>query len=81
MMIASGTSWRPCVRRICTASLGRWPLKALAVDAIPTPWLHQETTTLPLYGAYAGGPAVSAEEKPETGEEGEPTTPPVPQPA
>jgi hypothetical protein len=26
-------------------------LKALAVYAIPTPWLHQDTTTLRLYGA------------------------------
>jgi transposase len=60
---------------------GAVALKALAVYAIPTPWLHQDTTTLTLYGAYAGGPAVSAEEKHETGEEGEPTTPPVPQPA
>jgi transposase len=28
-------------------------LKALAVYAIPTPWLHQDTTTIALYGAYA----------------------------
>jgi hypothetical protein len=60
---------------------GAVALTALAVYAIPTPWLQQDTTPLPLYGADAGGPAVSAEEKHETGEEGEPTTPPVPQPA
>jgi transposase len=28
-------------------------LKALEVYAIPTPWLHQDTTTITLYGAYA----------------------------
>ena len=27
-------------------------LKALEVYAIPTPWLHQDTTTIVLYGAY-----------------------------
>src|SRR5829696_2618976 len=27
-------------------------LQALEVYAIPTPWLHQDTTTLVLYGAY-----------------------------
>jgi transposase len=40
-------------------------LKALAVYAIPTPWLHQDTTTLALYGAY----------------EDEPQTPRAPRPA
>ena len=40
-------------------------LKALAVYAIPTPWLHQDTTTIALYGAYAD----------------EPTTPQAPRPA
>jgi transposase len=29
-------------------------LKALEVYAIPTPWIHQDTTTIALYGAYAG---------------------------
>jgi len=28
-------------------------LKALEVYALPTPWLHQDTTTIALYGAYA----------------------------
>src|SRR5262244_788000 len=31
-------------------------LKALEVYAFPTPWLHQDTTTLALYGAYENGP-------------------------
>src|SRR5262249_52532055 len=31
-------------------------LHALAVYAIPTPWLHQDTTTIALYGAYADAP-------------------------
>jgi transposase len=33
-------------------------LKALEVYTIPTPWLHQDTTTIALYGAY--------EEEPQT---------------
>ena len=32
---------------------GALALKALEVYAIPTPWLHQDTTTIVLYGAYA----------------------------
>jgi len=31
---------------------GAIALKALEVDALATPWLHQDTTTLSLYGAY-----------------------------
>jgi transposase len=31
-------------------------LKALEVYAIPTPWLHQDTTTIALYGAYEDDP-------------------------
>src|SRR5499425_2104271 len=31
-------------------------LKALEVYAILTPWLHQDTTTIALYGAYANEP-------------------------
>jgi transposase len=31
-------------------------LKALEVYGIPTPWLHQDTTTIALYGAYADEP-------------------------
>src|SRR5215468_2393762 len=32
---------------------GAMALKALEVYAIPTSWLHQDTTTIMLYGAYA----------------------------
>jgi transposase len=63
---------------------GAVALNALAVYAIPTPWLPQDTTTLSLYGAYARSAAASAGEQSEQGEEGkegEPTTPPVPRPA
>src|SRR4029434_8115572 len=35
---------------------GAIALKALEVYAIPTPWLHQDTTTIALYGAYAEEP-------------------------
>lgn len=35
---------------------GAVALKALEVYAIPTPWLHQDTTTITLYGAYADEP-------------------------
>src|ERR1700756_3260087 len=35
---------------------GAIALKALEVYAVPTPWLHQDTTTLALYGAYADEP-------------------------
>jgi transposase len=31
-------------------------LKAVEVYAIPTPWLHQDTTTIMLYGAYEDEP-------------------------
>ena len=31
-------------------------LKALEVYAIPTPWLHQDTTTIALYGMYEDAP-------------------------
>jgi transposase len=53
---------------------GTLALKALEVYAIGTPWLHQDTTTIALYGAYEGG---------ETNHEGapEPASPVVPRPA
>jgi transposase len=35
---------------------GAAALRALEVYAIPTPWLHQDTTTLMLYGAYEEAP-------------------------
>jgi transposase len=34
---------------------GTVALQALEVYAIPTPWLHQDTTTITLYGAYETG--------------------------
>ena len=36
------------LNRVC----GAVALRALEVYAIPTPWLHQDTTTMTLYGAY-----------------------------
>src|SRR5262249_13638232 len=35
---------------------GAVALRVLEVYAIPTPWLHQDTTTLTLYGAYEEAP-------------------------
>src|SRR5690242_7116846 len=35
---------------------GAIALKALEVYAIPTSWLHQDTTTITLYGAYVETP-------------------------
>src|SRR5262245_10573660 len=35
---------------------GAIALKALEIYAIATPWLHQDTTTITLYGAYADEP-------------------------
>jgi len=40
------------LNQVCSAVA----LKALEVYAIPTPWLHQDTTTILLYGAYADEP-------------------------
>jgi transposase len=39
---------------------GAIALKALEVYAISTPWLHQDTTTITLYGAYEEEPPPSA---------------------
>jgi len=53
---------------VCGASQQRvwcYCAKALEVYAIPTPWPHQDTTTIVLYGAY----------------EDEPQTPRAPRPA
>jgi len=54
---------------------GALALKALEVYAIPTPWLHQDTTTITLYGAY--------EEETHPGAQGTPeaTVPVPPRPA
>jgi transposase len=45
---------------------GAIALKALAVYAIPTPWLHQDTTTIALYGAYNGTDQGSMDSSEET---------------
>jgi transposase len=42
-------------------------LKALEVYAIPTPWLHQDTTTIALYGAYADEPQTPRAPRPAYG--------------
>ena len=42
-------------------------LKALAVYAIPTPWLHQDTTTIALYGAYEDDPKTTGAPRPAYG--------------
>jgi transposase len=42
-------------------------LKALEVYAIPTPWLHQDTTTIALYGAYADEPQMPGAPRPTYG--------------
>jgi transposase len=42
-------------------------LKALEVYAIPTPWLHQDTTTIALYGVYADEPKRARAPRPAYG--------------
>ena len=42
-------------------------LKALEVYAIPTPWLHQDTTTIALYGAYEDEAKMSGAPQPAYG--------------
>src|SRR5262244_1565506 len=46
---------------------GAIALNALAVYAIPTPWLHQDTTTITLYGAYEDGPQLPGAPHPAYG--------------
>ena len=46
---------------------GAVALKALEVYAIPTPWLHQDTTTIALYGAYADEPKTPGAPRPAYG--------------
>ena len=41
--------------------------KALEVSALPTPWLHQDTTTIALYGAYADAPQTPGAPRPAYG--------------
>jgi transposase len=42
-------------------------LKALEVYALPTPWLHQDTTTIALYGAYVDEPKTARAPRPAYG--------------
>src|SRR4029434_8893000 len=42
-------------------------LKALEVYAIATPWLHQDTTTIALYGVYADAPQTPGAPRPAYG--------------
>jgi transposase len=46
---------------------GAIALKALEVYAIPTPWLHQDTTTIALYGAYEDDPRTLGAPRPAYG--------------
>jgi transposase len=46
---------------------GAVALQALAVDAIPTPWLPQDTTTIALYGAYVDEPQTPGAPRPAYG--------------
>src|ERR671933_596262 len=42
-------------------------LKALEVYALPTPWLHQDTTSIALYGAYKDEPKADGAPRPAYG--------------
>jgi transposase len=44
-----------------------YSVKALEVYAIPTPWLHQDTTTIALYGAYEDAPKTAGAPRPAYG--------------
>ena len=46
---------------------GAIALKALEVYAITTPWLHQDTTTIALYGAYEDEPQAPGAPRPAYG--------------
>jgi transposase len=46
---------------------GAIALKALEVYAISTPWLHQDTTTIALYGAYEDEPEALGAPRPAYG--------------
>jgi transposase len=46
---------------------GAVALHALEVYAIPTPWLHQDTTTIVLYGAYEATPEAPGAPRPAYG--------------
>jgi transposase len=57
---------------LCAANLnkvfGAVALKALEVYAVPTPWLHQDTTTITLYGAYEDAPKSPEAPRPAYGQ-------------
>src|SRR5262245_29311511 len=42
-------------------------LKALEVYGLPTPWLHQDPTTIALYGAYEDVPTTGGAPRPASG--------------
>ena len=42
-------------------------LKALEVSTIPPPWVHQDTTTIAFYGAYADDPQTPGAPRPAYG--------------
>src|SRR5215217_1287542 len=46
---------------------GAIALKALEVYALPTPWLHQDTTTIALYGVYEDEPKADGAPRPAYG--------------
>lgn len=50
-------------------------LQALAIYALPTLWMHQDTTTITLYGAYAGLPAPTRREAVAEADEATPVAP------
>jgi hypothetical protein len=57
---------------LCAANLNQvlsaLALTALAVYAVPTPWLHQETTPMALDGAYADEPKTVGVPRPASGQ-------------
>jgi transposase len=46
---------------------GAIALNALEVYTIPAPWLHQDTTTITLYGAYENAPQLPGAPRPASG--------------
>ena len=63
--------WGPRLDALFAANLNKvlsaLALPALAVYAIPPPWLHQDTTTSALYGAYADEPKRARAPRPAYG--------------
>ena len=62
----------PLLEALCAAHLNKGfgivALKALEGYAIPPPWLHQDTTTMALYGAYADEPQPPGAPRPAYGQ-------------